>query len=627
MTTRLALMAVLFLFLPLAGGAEPLLKLSQGWEYRLGDSPVDGQGRLLWMHGESAAWKAFDAHGNLLDGEHYAWFRVRLPAAAWRDPVALLQTVMVFEAYIDGELIYRSGALEEAYGNKFESIRWHMVSLPENFSGKMLYLRIYSNAAEYVGFIPDSNHNCLLGPRGNIVEELATGELDQVFAGTILVLIGLFGFYIYARRKESLALSFAVLSACVGLYTFNRTGMCQLLWDAPALWWYLGHISFLLFPVGLWFFYEQVTYEGGRWVLRRVWQGFLLFAAAVLALDVANLIAFPQTSAVYMYLLIAAIIGSIVVSLCSPEKDTAEFKIFHCGMAVLLASGSHDILKGLHLLSGDFLLFHWGVLIVVLILGYTLENRLEAQEKLAQAWEEELRIAHNLQLGLMPLESLQIAGLDLAGRCIPATHVGGDFYQCFPRDGKLAVCMADVTGHAMKAAVPVIAFSGVLKTEMKRGNPLETLFSNLNETLCESLDKRTFICFCMGELHIADRTFRLANAACPYPFHFRAATGDVVELQVDAYPLGVRSGNAYGAIEVALEPGDCVVFCSDGIVEAADAQVESFGFERAAETIRQGCREGLSAAMLIERLHGAVRDFTGDVSQEDDMTYMVLRLE
>ncbi len=251
----------------------------------------------------------------------------------------------------------------------------------------------------------------------------------------------------------------------------------------------------------------------------------------------------------------------------------------------------------------------------------------EAQKNLIDELEEELQTAHTLQMGLMPTEPPQIEGFDITGRCIPANHVGGDFFQYFQQDGKLSVCMADVTGHAMEAAVPVMMFSGVLKTEMRHGSSIDTLFANLNEIMHDTLDKRTYVCFEMMEIDLAQRKLQLANSGCPYPFHYHASTGDVTELQVDAYPLGVRAETAYKAIEANLAMGDYIVFCSDGIIEVANTSEDIFGFEQTAQTIREGCAEGLPAEALIDRLIGVVQEFAGDEPQGDDMTCVVIRIE
>jgi sigma-B regulation protein RsbU (phosphoserine phosphatase) len=257
-------------------------------------------------------------------------------------------------------------------------------------------------------------------------------------------------------------------------------------------------------------------------------------------------------------------------------------------------------------------------------------KNLKQERALREEAEKELQDAHDMQMGLMPTESPQISGIDLVGRCIPANHVGGDFFQYFPlSQDRLSIALADVTGHAMKAAVPVMMFSGILKTETRHGDSIENLFTNLNRTLHEVLERRTFVCFTMAELNPETRTFRMSNCGCPNPYHYRAARHEVVELQMDGYgyPLGIRPNATYEAIETQLEPGDRVVFCSDGIVEAGNTAGEMFTFERTAETIRQGCQEGLSAEALLERIISEVKAFTGEEPQGDDQTVVVLHIE
>lgn len=170
-------------------------------------------------------------------------------------------------------------------------------------------------------------------------------------------------------------------------------------------------------------------------------------------------------------------------------------------------------------------------------------------------------------------------------------------------------------------------FSGVLHSQMEENHPVETLFSRLNNTMHTTLDRRTFVCFCLGELDLTTHALHLANGGCPYPYHFHAATGTVTELVVDAYPLGVRTNSDYQTVEIQLEPGDRIVLCSDGIIEAANAQEEIFGFEQTAEIIRQSATADLSATALIEKLLAEVQTFSGDVPQGDDMTAVVLSVE
>ena len=98
----------------------------------------------------------------------------------------------------------------------------------------------------------------------------------------------------------------------------------------------------------------------------------------------------------------------------------------------------------------------------------------DAQAQLISELEDELQTAHELQMGLMPGEGPQVEGFDIAGRCVPANHVGGDFFQYFhlSRD-RLAITTTDVTGHAMEAAIPVVMFDGILESQIKLGGGIE----------------------------------------------------------------------------------------------------------------------------------------------------------
>jgi sigma-B regulation protein RsbU (phosphoserine phosphatase) len=130
----------------------------------------------------------------------------------------------------------------------------------------------------------------------------------------------------------------------------------------------------------------------------------------------------------------------------------------------------------------------------------------------------------------------------------------------------------------------------------------------------------------MAELNLATRALTLSDSGYPYPYHFQAETGDLVELPLDSYPLGVRIDTEYLVLETRLRPNDCVVFCSDGIIEAQNAAREQFGYDRTAEMLQRICKANLSARATIDGILEEVDSFRGGASQVDDMTCVVLRV-
>ena len=109
-----------------------------------------------------------------------------------------------------------------------------------------------------------------------------------------------------------------------------------------------------------------------------------------------------------------------------------------------------------------------------------------------------------------------------------------------------------------------------------------------------------------------------------YPYLYRKATDTVEELQLDVYPLGVKLDSSYEVLDVKLQPGDRVVFCSDGIIEAG-VPSEMFGFERTSEAIRNLCSDrDSSSEAIIAGILDQVSEFTGDVAAADDMTCVVV---
>ncbi|MBT4608692.1 MAG: SpoIIE family protein phosphatase, partial [Gemmatimonadetes bacterium] len=132
-------------------------------------------------------------------------------------------------------------------------------------------------------------------------------------------------------------------------------------------------------------------------------------------------------------------------------------------------------------------------------------ERDQAREQLLHELEGEMQVARDLQMGLMPDGPPKLAGFSLAGRCLPAQQVSGDLFRYFVQDDVLTVALADVTGKAMEAAIPVVMFNGILDSHVDLGGAVGELYERLNRALFRALDKRTFICLSMVKVALSSR--------------------------------------------------------------------------------------------------------------------------
>jgi|APSaa5957512622_1039677.scaffolds.fasta_scaffold24230_1 serine phosphatase RsbU (regulator of sigma subunit) len=463
-------------------------------------------------------------------------------------------------------------------------------------------------------------------------------------------LLHLFFFVFYPRLKENLY--YSIFASSVAAYTFVDF---QAGFSSIGGWSAIIPTNIAMPLAGLGFIYS-LSYAQ---LPKRFWI-FLLIGLAGMGTSWINPPSASSSKIVFLYPLLVLVgyleMSRICFSTVLRKKEGAWILII--GFAFFIALNIERLLRylGFSITTHSQYYYYWGFLGVILSMSIYLarnyakinrnleaqlvqvkalseqaieqERRIRDEEVQRQLLEEELQTAHDMQIGLMPTESPIIKGFDISGRCIPANHVGGDFFQYFPiSDNRLAISLADVTGHAMEAAVPVMMFSGVLESEIKHDQSLDHLFASLNETLNNKLDNRTYVCFTMGEIDPDTRKFRVSNGGCPYPYRYRASDGEIAEIQIDAYPLGIRSGTQYQVQELQLEPGDRVVFCSDGIIEAENVDGELFGFERTAETIREGCSQDLSAPQLLDYLINEVKVFAGETPQGDDQTVVVLAVE
>jgi sigma-B regulation protein RsbU (phosphoserine phosphatase) len=237
---------------------------------------------------------------------------------------------------------------------------------------------------------------------------------------------------------------------------------------------------------------------------------------------------------------------------------------------------------------------------------------------------KEMEIAKQIQLSLLPPAPPELAGIDCAGRCVPATHIGGDYYDIFVNGDHLNMVMADVSGHSVGAALLMVETRSVLRAQLESlQNPAEVV-SALNELLHDDLS-RAELFITMTYLSYDMKCGRLCytNAGHPPSLLYRPSSAAFLELDAEGLILGVQKGVSFEEPSLQIESGDLLFLYTDGIIEAEGAAGELFGTKRLRELLASQYR--LTAAQVIASVLATVGEFSGASSFKDDISMLVLK--
>jgi sigma-B regulation protein RsbU (phosphoserine phosphatase) len=243
--------------------------------------------------------------------------------------------------------------------------------------------------------------------------------------------------------------------------------------------------------------------------------------------------------------------------------------------------------------------------------------------------KRDLEIAREIQTWLVPSFPPEIPGAEIAFASRPQNSVAGDYYDAFfateaaAHGGKLTLVIADVAGKSIPAALLMATLQASLRTIAGEGASLGDLVIRLNRYACaHSLDGRRFTTAVLAEYEPATRRLSYVNAGHNAPI-LRRANGDMEKLDIGGVPLGINSAAEYETSAKDLNPGDALIFYTDGVVEAFDENGAEFGNERWLAAIR-GLPE-VTAQESLQSLMTRVDAFVGVTRQSDDITCMIFR--
>jgi sigma-B regulation protein RsbU (phosphoserine phosphatase) len=249
--------------------------------------------------------------------------------------------------------------------------------------------------------------------------------------------------------------------------------------------------------------------------------------------------------------------------------------------------------------------------------------------------EEELRIAHEIQMSLLPQGPLYMPGLSVTALCVPAREVGGDYYDFLPLDDhRVGVLIADVSGKGTSAALYMAELKGLMLSLSEiHSSPRELLIA-ANRIIAHHLDARSFITMTYAVVDLRKRIMTYARAGhTPLIYVPGAGIGarDVRILTPDGMVVGLKldNGEMFARLlqeeTIALRPGDLYLFFTDGISEAMNAHDDCFGESRLGELVQAHAH--LPSAELRERVLREIAAFVGDAPQHDDMTMILLKVD
>jgi sigma-B regulation protein RsbU (phosphoserine phosphatase) len=246
-------------------------------------------------------------------------------------------------------------------------------------------------------------------------------------------------------------------------------------------------------------------------------------------------------------------------------------------------------------------------------------RRTSAREQIRM--RDELRYARELQLSMLPECAPKVEWADICGLSVPATEVGGDYYDYFVEDGRIALVCGDVAGHGMASGLVLSALrSGFTLLRESLHDPAAVL-QRLHDLVAQTTRRRMLVTVSVA---LVDRNkVTIASAGHP-PVILRRADGSVATIDLYAPPLGVRLPVTIPQRTIDLAPGDVLVLHSDGIYESRNADGEHYGLDRLADVVRvEGAR---TAEELRDAIVADVAKFRGGTEPTDDVTVVVCRM-
>jgi serine phosphatase RsbU (regulator of sigma subunit) len=251
-------------------------------------------------------------------------------------------------------------------------------------------------------------------------------------------------------------------------------------------------------------------------------------------------------------------------------------------------------------------------------------RELETRAELADV-RKSLEIARDIQQSLLPREELRLKGFDVAAWNRPADETGGDYYDWIQLpDGRVAVVIADVTGHGIGPALLMAVCRAYARASVPAVNPLRTAIEHLNTLVSQDFGNGRFVTLAVAIVSPDHGDIELLSAGHGPTLVYRRDGGTVEMFEGDGLPLGIVPDEQFvEPRRISMAQGDVLLLSTDGFMEAPGDGGELFGISRLSASL--AAHADRPTAQVLACLDKDIRDFSGSNPQTDDMTAVIIR--
>lgn len=325
---------MLFPCLVLAQGA--IQDLDSNWQYRWGDSPISEDGIPEWSAGDHNQndWLNINFPSNppSRDGKTNVWYRTNLPDnGIWRDPVIYIYSVdLITEVYIDGHQIYHYGSFDQHGQGRFEGWPWHMVSLPENFAGKMIYFRIFSSAPD-IGLWGEVKLMERIDLFSYVIDKSIT-DIAVSSLSLVIALLALIFAFIQSNRQTFLRIFFFTFASSAML--FAQSQVKQLIVNAPIVWDHIAATAYFVLPIAIAMLFDSWNAWKFTKVIKAIWKFHFVFVIVAISSSAMGLVNLSSMYYLFDVLLTLSLLTLFLITFSQVKQVNNDVKIQLASFAI-----------------------------------------------------------------------------------------------------------------------------------------------------------------------------------------------------------------------------------------------------------------------------------------------------